>query len=697
VDSFSALSLPLALSSGGVGAAGLTLVAALVAGVFAQCFARQLRIPGIVVLLAVGAVMGPDVLALIDPHALGGGLFVAVDIAVAVILFEGGMKLETSRLKKQESAIRKLITVGAAVTFLGASLAAWWLLESFGLKQALIFGSLVVVTGPTVIGPLLRDMRLRPRIKTILEAEGVLIDPVGAILAVLVLQIALGVHADAPLTESVQDVVQAIGFGIGGGMLGGFLMVGLLRSRMLVPRGFENIAALALVLLIFFGCDAIVTYSGILAVTIAGIVVGNMPTRSSRELAEFKDQLTIMLVGLLFVLLAADVRFANIQALGWGGAAVVGVLVLVVRPLSVWASTRGSGLTPREQVFIAGVAPRGIVAAAIATITANRMAEVGANGEPLLAGGEALGALVFLTIACTVVLTGFTAKPLASVLRLRMPTRDRVAILGGQGLGLALGGVLREGGRHVVFLDADPNRVKRAEEAGFEVVRGDALDEATMARGQFELVGTAVGLTSNEHLNILFCERARDLFDVPNRFVAVTNLEGGEAPKHIAEHEADVFSKAAHDVARWDVRARTGGIVVERVVYSPEPLSAEAEEAAMDERDEAAAGTGSSAREELWVMLAWTRDGKTRPVTLGWKPQPGDVVAVALHEPTRERALSLLQDRDWLDVSAMSAAEEGPVAEDPADEPSEVSLDVDSTDDVPGPLPGEALTERESA
>ncbi len=332
-------------------------------------------------LLLAGACLGPDGLAWIDPRSLGLGLVAVVNLAVAVILFEGGLNLEISRLRREQTPIRRLVTWGALVTLAGGALAARWCLD-WPWMRSIVFGGLVVVTGPTVVGPLVRNLRLRPRIATVLEAEGVLIDPIGAILAALLLGVALqGIDSiwDAPML-----LARSLGFGAVAGVVAGFALAGLLRVRNIVPEGYENIFALAYVLLLYQGCDEIVSHSGILAVTAAGVVVGNLRTRVDRDLREFKDQLTVLLIGLLFVLLAADVRFEDVLALGWRGLAVVGLLVIVVRPLNVCLSTLGSELSLRERLFVSWIAPRGIVAAAVASVTATALESQGMAGGPEL-------------------------------------------------------------------------------------------------------------------------------------------------------------------------------------------------------------------------------------------------------------------------------------------------------------------------
>jgi NhaP-type Na+/H+ or K+/H+ antiporter len=513
------------------------------------------------------------------------------------------------------------------------------LVLSWSWAQAALFGSLVVVTGPTVVTPLLREMRLRNRPKTVLEAEGVLIDPVGVILAVLVLEIVLVPRANTIASE-LRDVLVRFGFGLGAGVLSGGVLAWLLRLRTVVPQSQENILSLAWVVFVFFGCDNLVPHSGIVAVTVCGIAVGNFSARRLRDLREFKDQLTVLLVGLLFMLLAAGVRRESVLRLGWSGAMVVACLVLVVRPVSVWLSTLGSTLKWRERVFIGWVAPRGIVAAALASLTSVALDNEG------VAGGEELRALVFMTIAGTVVLAGATARPLGSLLRLRLPRRERVAIVGAQGLGLLVGQELRDGDVPVIFLDSDPKRCREVEELGFAVVFGNALEERTLLRARPELFRIALGATFNDHLNSLFVGQVRRDYGVPEGLVSIDSLERGSTPDHVARQGAQVLFEGPHDQERWDVRVRHGDVRVVRYRYEPQDTG---------EDDETLTplppSTGDSTlRSEQVVMLVVRRDRSIEPIRFGYTPRAGDVVSMAIHEPDEENVNAWLRSRGWTKI-----------------------------------------------
>ncbi len=611
---------------------------ALAAGVFAQSIARHLRIPGIVVLLAAGTILGQEGLGWVIPEALGQGLFVIVDFAVAVILFEGGLGLEISRLRREELSIRKLITVGSLITLLGGFFSVLIFLN-WPFNLALLFGSLVVVTGPTVVTPLVRSLRLQTKTKTILEAEGVLIDPIGAILAVIVLEIVITPNVLTLASGLVTIALWLVG-GLVAGVLGGLLISWLLRFQSVVPKGHENIFTLAFVVLLFEGCNHIVSQSGILGVTVAGIVVGNTKTPVARDLREFKDQLTVLLIGLLFILLAADVSLDDIRNLGWAGAGVIATLIFIVRPLNIWVSTRKSDLSFREKAFISWIAPRGIIAAAIASLTSTTMDNTG------MSGGDDLKALVFLTIASTVLLTGLTAGPLASILKLRLPGRDRIAILGARGLGLLLGEEFRKKGRTVVFLDSDPKLCRQAEEAGFLVVFGNALEERTLLRARIELVGTVIGATYNNHLNSTFVVQTRTLFNVPSGYIAVDELEAELTPEFLRKKGEEILFEGPHDTDRWDVRFRHKDLEIVYLTFSPGKTAPLDDETKTNEINETYPKSG-----ERFVILTIQRGERMFPMSLGFKAKTGDVAAVAIYIPEKEAALLMLKELGWTQTS----------------------------------------------
>lgn len=622
----------------------LTFAMALLAGMVAQALARHLRLPAIVLLLLAGVALGPDGLGWVQPRALGLGLFAIVDFAVAVILFEGGLNLRMSHLRRSGAAIRRLITLGAVVTLVGGAIAAHFFL-GWGMMKSVLFGGLVVVTGPTVIGPLVSELRLRPKVSTVLEAEGVLIDPIGAILSVVILKLVLSGDPGSLLLAQSGAGLARVAAGSLLGVAAGFVLARVLRVSRIVPDGLENVFVLSAVLLLYAGSEVVLSHSGVLAVTVAGVVVGNTRSPVERDLREFKDQLTIMLIGLLFIVLAADVRFEHVRALGWAGLGVVLALIFVVRPVSVWLCTYGSDLDRGEKAFLAWVAPRGIVAAAIASLVA---ADLEREGIP---GGTELRALVFLTIAVTVALAGLTAGPVGTLLGVRLRRRDTVAILSAQTLGLALAKELRRSNVPVVFLDSNPSAIRRAEEAGFTVVYGDALQETVMQRARFGFVRTVVALTANRTLNGVFVARARERFGVTNALVATSETGIGLVSEQVDSGAAKIAFEGPHDVERWDVRGRRGDVVVERFIYSPAPDDDEEQEEDDGKKaKKVPETTSSSGLSERFVSLAVERNGEMQVMNARWAFREGDRLSVAIHQPERDDALRELADAGWLPV-----------------------------------------------
>jgi len=607
------------------------------AGVAAQALAHHLRIPGIVLFLTAGVVLGPDVLGLVQPDALQGGLDTLVGLAVATILFEGGLNLNIDRLRRQAKTIRRLITLGALVTAVGGTLAAR-LLMRWDWATSILFGTLVIVTGPTVIGPLVRRIRLTPRLRTILEAEGVLIDPIGAIIAVVTLEALLAGTAGSAAVGLLGIPTRLLGGSLAG-VAGGFAIAFLLGREGLVPEEIRNVFALAMVLTLYAVSEAILPESGILATPVAGIVVGNARGRLHGELLEFKEQLTVMLVAMLFVLLAADVRLTDVFNLGWAGVGTIAVLMFVVRPIGVALCTAGSDLSVKEKAFIAWLGPRGIVAAAVASIFAQQL-EAEGIGEPL-----ELRALVFLVIAVTVSVQGLTGGPIASWLGLRRRSKSGYAIVGANAMGRALGDALKKGGHEVVLIDSNPHETMAAEEAGLSVIYGNANDEHVLDRADVEGRIGVVMLTGNENANLLIAKRVRATTRRPQRYVCVARRVSGTRAKQVREEGNAVLFGGPIEVGHW-MHALRGGAEVTWWRFDGADTAAATELLR--------AGGWPDAR--LLPLAVESRRG-TLPVDDGTSVTPGDVVALVL-PPDRDGAVKArLSDAGWRPVSEVATEE----------------------------------------
>jgi NhaP-type Na+/H+ or K+/H+ antiporter len=603
----------------------LIISLALVAGLIAQTVAQHLRIPGIVPLLVVGALLGPDCANVIRPSAVGSALNALVGYAVAVILFEGGMNLNIKRLRRESGTIQKLVTLGALVTMAGGTFAARYLLD-WSWQLAVLFGSLVIVTGPTVISPIIRRIKLNRNLHTILEGEGVLIDPIGAIVAVVVLEVVLHPSTSSFLAGSI-GIVLKLGSGAAFGVAGGYVLALLLRKNSLIPEGLENVFTLTFILALFHVSNALQPESGIAAVTVSGLVTGNVRTRALSDLKEFKEGLTVMLIGLLFVLLAADVRLSAIASLGLQGIFVCLVLMLVVRPVGILFCTLGSAIKPRERVFLAWMAPRGIVAAAVASFFARELKQAGIDG------GDKIQALVFLVIAVTVLVQGLTGGPVARMLSVRRKTNTGYAILGANELGRVLGRALRDGGEEVTFLDASTDAAQLARDEGFRVVFGNALEERTRQRAGLDVVAACIGMTQNEEVNLLFIRRAREEYKIPNLLVI---HDGHITKKIVQESRADVLFGVSADVDLWSLRLRRGIASESRWRYRPD------EELPFSEFMDLPQNL-----QNAFIPVALRRNGKSVPVKENMDFQEGDELTLVIFHEKRKDLDPWLLKQGW--------------------------------------------------
>jgi NhaP-type Na+/H+ or K+/H+ antiporter len=605
----------------------LTVALAMAAGMLAQSIARHLKLPGIVVLLGVGVLLGPDLLDVVRPDTLGPALQLLVGFAVAVILFEGGLSLRVKRLRREARTIRALLTVGALITAVGGTLSARWLM-GWDWRLAALFGSLVIVTGPTVVTPLLRRIKVTHRVSTVLEAEGVFIDAIGAVVAVVTLQ-----AVASPMGErfgvAFLDVVAKLGFGVVFGGVGGLLLALLLRIKRVVPEGLENVFTLSLVLALFQLSNAVSPESGIMSVTMAGLVVGNMRTHVADELREFKEQLTVLFIGMLFVLLAADVRLVEVRNLGVPGLLTVLSLMFIVRPINVAACSWGSDLTWRERGFLAWLSPRGVVAAAVASLFAQSISELG------ISGGNELRALVFLVIAGTVLVQGLTGGLVAWALGVKRPAHLGYAVVGANELGHAIGKLLRRHKEEVVFIDNNPDACHVVERDAFRVVYGNPLEERTLQRARLEDRAACLVVGMSDEINFIVGQRAVAEYRLRHVYVAVSRA-GAVTAEMIREADCSVLFGVPRDLELWSLRLRRGTAEVQRFCRTHPPADP--------------ANSGPKAFDPptgVLFPLALVRRGKIRPVSDADVPRANDVLYAAVFEDRLTEAAAWFEGNGW--------------------------------------------------
>jgi NhaP-type Na+/H+ or K+/H+ antiporter len=495
---------------------------ALAAGMAAQAIAVHLAVPSIVVLFAAGTLLGSDVLGLLDPTAFGTGLRDLVSLAVTVILFEGGLALDLGRLRSQQRSLVLLLTVGALISMCAGALAARGIL-GLPWRIAVLYGAIVIVTGPTVVTPLLSRLTIGRSVRELLVSEGVLIDPIGAIVAIVVAEYVVG---RSPVIASGWLILVRLGVGTVAGAAGGFALTRLLRRR-LIPDDLVSPAVLASVLFVAAAASQVSTEAGLMAAVAQGVTLANTGLRELRRLREFKEALTVTLLSFIFVILAADLRLSAVGALGWEALGVVAVLVWIARPLAVAIATFGSELGTRERLFIAWICPRGIVAAAVAGLFRELLR--GAD----VPGGDALEALVFVTVGATVALQGLTAGPVAHLLGLDTPVLSGTIVIGADRLGRLMAALLGSLGRQAVLVDRSPQFCRLARRRGLTVYEGDALSPETLEDAGARYADRILVLTRNPDLNALVAQRVQDNFRVERVSAVVDPPEGEKAPRKL--------------------------------------------------------------------------------------------------------------------------------------------------------------------
>ncbi|MFO1095677.1 MAG: sodium:proton antiporter, partial [Planctomycetaceae bacterium] len=483
------------------------LSAILVLGVGSQWVAWRIRVPAILLLLSVGCVCGP-VTGLLDPERIFGRLLAPlVSLFVGVILFEGGLTLRFRDLRGSWRSLVGLITIGAVVSWAVTTVAALALLK-LPIGVSLLLGSILIVTGPTVIGPLLRDIRPSGRVGAIARWEGIVIDPIGAVLAVLVFETIDSIDA-ADYSHATRDALRSLAVTASSGILIGGAAAGLLVlliRRFWVPDYLQNAVALTLSVAALTTANSVHSEAGLVAVTVMGLLLANQRIVPVQRIAEFKENLTVLLISVLFIVLAARVQLSSLAELGWRGMAFVGVLIAVVRPLAVWLSTIGSGLKLRERMFLALFAPRGIVAASVGSVFALRL-----GGE-----GAVIAPATLLVVFVTVLFYGLTAGRIARQLGLAVADPQGFLFVGGNIFTRKLAAAVQSAGFPVVLIDTRYDQVQKARTEGVPAYCDNVLAEHVLDNIDLGGIGRFAAMTTNDEVNTLSATRFRELFGRSN-------------------------------------------------------------------------------------------------------------------------------------------------------------------------------------
>ncbi|MBK8095948.1 MAG: sodium:proton antiporter [Planctomycetes bacterium] len=483
----------------------LTELAVLLAlGAAAQLLAARLRLPAILPLLCVGVLAGP-VAGWTDVRSLFGRMLPPfVSLAVALILFEGGLTLRLRELRGSGGVVRNLVTVGALTTWVLIALAAWAIGGMPGDLAALT-GAILALTGPTVVIPLVQHIRPVGPAGPILRWEGILIDPIGALLALLVFE-AISARHGSDAVGIALAILRTLLLGGGAGVAAG-LALAFAMARHLLPERLSVPITLAIVVGTYVGANALQPESGLLAVTLAGMVLGNRKNIDVQRISQFKEDLGTILLTLLFVVLAANLPREQILGFGWRHAAVVAVAIVVVRPIAVLLATMRSRLPWRDRAFLMGLAPRGIVAAAVSSEFALHLERTGRTD------GDLVTTQVFATIAGTVLFYGLFAPRLARWLGLADRHRRGVLFVGASPLVRDFAAALQSAGIPSVLVDTNRDNALAARTAGLRAWHGSILAERFRDEVDLGGIGSVVAMTRSDEVNLLALERLHDLFE----------------------------------------------------------------------------------------------------------------------------------------------------------------------------------------
>lgn len=439
----------------------LTIALILMAGMLAQWLAWRLKQPSILFLLLIGIVAGP-ITGQIDPdHIFQELLFPAVSLGVALVLFEGALTLRFSDLRGHGPNVFSLVTWGTLVNWVIITVGVWMLVD-LGWQMALLFGAIVVVTGPTVIMPLLKAVKPNHSVANILRWEGILIDPIGALLAVLVFEVIIAEGSENFWLFLAHELGSGLLTGIAGGLFLGYLL-----KRHWLPEYLHNVFTLALVLTVFTVSNSFAEESGLLAVTVMGIWLANAKGVNIEEILSFKESLSVLIISTLFIVLAARVDLSIIADLGWSAVAII-LVILVARVVMIFASTFKSDLTWQEKSLLSWIAPRGIVAAAVSSLFAFRLEQMGYENAMLLP------AMTFLVIIVTVLVQSLTAGWLARKLGVQADSNG-VLIIGANPVAITIAKALEKNGFTTKLASANWNEIQEARMAGLKVYFGNPV------------------------------------------------------------------------------------------------------------------------------------------------------------------------------------------------------------------------------
>lgn len=521
------------------------LAGIIILGIVAQWLAWKIRIPAILPLILIGLIVGPlstlwtaDGQKLLEPiyNQNHNGifpdqyLFSFVSLAIGIILFEGGLTLKQKEITNVGSVIVKLITIGSITTFIGAGLAVHFIM-GLSWQISFLFAGLIIVTGPTVIAPILQNVPLNRNVATVLKWEGILIDPVGALVAVLVFEFIRSAEGGMNFTSHAFFSFSKIIFiGLALGTTAAYALYQLIRYE-LIPHYLLNVFTLAAVLGVFVFSDAMEHESGLLSVVVMGMILGNLEVPRLKEILYFKESLSVLLISILFILLAAniDMQDLNIVFRDWRSLALFGVVILILRPLGVFISTNNSELSFNEKLFISWVGPRGIVAAGIASLFGITLVNDGVQGA------EYITPLVFMIVLGTVLLNATTARVVSKLLGVRLETSDGILIIGSNAASRAIAHYLHRNKRHVVVIDNNEKNIQKVKSLGIDALQVNIYQDDIDDKLELLDMGYLIAMTSSSDVNNYAVRKYHKIFGENGAFRLITPEELKAPPQSIPD------------------------------------------------------------------------------------------------------------------------------------------------------------------
>ncbi len=487
----------------------LELAGIIILGILAQWVAWRFKIPAILPLILIGLLVGPisaefltiDKSKYIEPvwngtKGLfpGDGLYYFVSLAISIILFEGGLTLKRNEIKNVGPVITKLITLGSAVTFFGAGALAHYIF-GLGWELSFLFSGLIIVTGPTVITPILRNIPLKKDISAVLKWEGILIDPIGALVAVLVFEF-ISVGGGSGFTKTaLTEFGKILLFGTSFGFTFAHALTFVINKKW-IPHYLLNVVSLSTVLLVFVESEIFAHESGLLAVVVMGMVLGNGKLKNLKELLYFKESLSVLLISILFILLSANINMEDLMLLyNWKTAVLFLLIVFLIRPLAVFLSTYNSNLKLNEKLFISWVGPRGIVAAGIASLFGNKLLKQG------IEGAEYITPLVFMIVLGTVLLNATTARLFAKIIGVFLKNSDGILIVGASKSSRLIANYLQNFGKRVVLIDSNKLFVEQSNKEELEAYQVNVFDDDLTDNIELNDIGYLIALTGSDEVN----------------------------------------------------------------------------------------------------------------------------------------------------------------------------------------------------